>query len=1439
MEAHFGRFDFDDGGTYIGQWLQGYAHGLGLAVGPNGVGEYSGEWESGFETCGVYIWPSGNRYTGTWSNGKRHGNGQQIRGKWVYQGQFTNGSCGPFGVKSATNCITSYEGSWNMNRFEGFGVETCSDGSVYAGEWNRGLRHGLGVRRTCANSTNKEKELSSDSKVMQTEEYQNETETDAKTCEAETKCTVELNQDRKPGSTLETFRVSKKAQLGRAIMKRLRKQHSAMELECSTDSSRFYALSKSVCDPDGSRLLRSPGASTIPEVAPISQSARPLSPMEQSPLTDVKLTSGGVKQPTGDDLQFVEVYSGQWFEDKRCGYGITERSNDYKYIGEWSKNQRHGFGVAYLPDGTKEEGEFQADQLIVRLNRKNKLQVLRQSKLKEYVENALIRAGEASKEARTKSAEQAETHAELARIASRKAEEIVFKARCLSQKARYLVREIQPAFKQPGLQWETKRCAGNPSTSRPLGTTSDATALPDLLSPDLEEQVPITPKTAITASTIRLGKLWRSKILRVVTNRLLPQDSQPISHASVKDADTFERFAKIGNPRLGLERPSQSQELTSWSLSPQKVTTSTNHLDKTESVRQAEAKHVSILVDKSRGPANQSARELRQNQSETKLLRQQRIKQAKPITSIVPLTENETSLIGDTSELVDILHSQLFVQAPEEKVDNLKEPQPGSLGPTPLAYSRAASVPRDRERRTLEWSTCRQKSLPNASTGQHNISTFGAKPLEAQSYSRTAQAETPQESELESEGLYDQGLVSSIMRPRHSPTSFGLENRVKKAIEHEVWAEQSAEPLHAPKLESRHTQDSGYLSMDPSDRSFSIRTLSHSFSHQMSVQADKGSSPRIEGVPVCRQGEFNKQLLPEKQSVAEVAPQSTLPMLAVSKSSAEPKLSPPDPKRARPGNGHAVYSEQRTSQLPHSKKRRTTSRSRSTMPRFRSPLSPTQTPSWFSKAFSTSTSRHICSHGLRSPVSHLERKESRGSHPAFQFWHANDATWDQNHHFHRNCYLDAESDSIHSISTAHSAPPCHTCGQVENDCEIWGMSSLPEDIRSPVSVPLGNRVKRCPVLPTKLADSMTYPHFANSPSSSNAHRVYCSKYHHHPPVFSQRSSLSVDNATRYSDQAIMTSKTSTHCSVFSCPIHTRMPVDSCGILSNDTHTLPGHYSDHLETPGTIYQEGSELRDLHNCRSCNHKFVCEKRVPSVRIGAQRSRFCCHEAAKNSLVHHNESGFQKAYDLDNESCPYALSGVSLVNAPMSTDPQTSSHALGDQGWNNGTPNCLDPKKHNEANFSYESEFRHDQGIRITPRRVSWPRQVYQQLNCFSKLVSRTNSERSNSSATLVGSNSSPITVVPSKPLFTKSESLHPNENGNEIRQEGSKNQTVNGQTSEDVFLMTQYRIPWYMSLKAWVLRHALNLIPLLLNTVMFLLYVLIPYWTRQNRRQEPQS
>jgi hypothetical protein len=44
-----GRYDFDDGGIYVGDWQDKKAHGYGICTGPRCVGEYSGSWNCGFE----------------------------------------------------------------------------------------------------------------------------------------------------------------------------------------------------------------------------------------------------------------------------------------------------------------------------------------------------------------------------------------------------------------------------------------------------------------------------------------------------------------------------------------------------------------------------------------------------------------------------------------------------------------------------------------------------------------------------------------------------------------------------------------------------------------------------------------------------------------------------------------------------------------------------------------------------------------------------------------------------------------------------------------------------------------------------------------------------------------------------------------------------------------------------------------------------------------------------------------------------------------------------------------------------------------------------------------------------------------------------------------------------------------------------------------------
>uniref|UniRef100_A0A8C3XQU4 Uncharacterized protein n=1 Tax=Chelydra serpentina TaxID=8475 RepID=A0A8C3XQU4_CHESE len=93
--SHGGRFDFDDGGCYVGDWQEGRAHGYGVCTGPGAQGEYSGQWRRGFESLGVYTWPSGNTYQGHWSQGKREGLGVERKSKWCYKGEWSRGSTLP------------------------------------------------------------------------------------------------------------------------------------------------------------------------------------------------------------------------------------------------------------------------------------------------------------------------------------------------------------------------------------------------------------------------------------------------------------------------------------------------------------------------------------------------------------------------------------------------------------------------------------------------------------------------------------------------------------------------------------------------------------------------------------------------------------------------------------------------------------------------------------------------------------------------------------------------------------------------------------------------------------------------------------------------------------------------------------------------------------------------------------------------------------------------------------------------------------------------------------------------------------------------------------------------------------------------------------------------------------------------------------------------
>lgn len=70
-----GTFDWENGDTYVGSWIQGLPDGNGKFLWANGD-VYSGNFEEGkMSGQGRYKWKNGNHYTGQWKNNQMNGRG--------------------------------------------------------------------------------------------------------------------------------------------------------------------------------------------------------------------------------------------------------------------------------------------------------------------------------------------------------------------------------------------------------------------------------------------------------------------------------------------------------------------------------------------------------------------------------------------------------------------------------------------------------------------------------------------------------------------------------------------------------------------------------------------------------------------------------------------------------------------------------------------------------------------------------------------------------------------------------------------------------------------------------------------------------------------------------------------------------------------------------------------------------------------------------------------------------------------------------------------------------------------------------------------------------------------------------------------------------------------------------------------------------------------
>lgn len=134
-----GHFSWPNGDVYTGDWHDGRRAGRGRMEyhASDCAGDvYDGEFYNGvFNGLGTYTWKSGNVYSGSWLNGVRNG-----------EGKLTYGPESP-------NAGEEFEGSWENNQMDGYGVYKWPDGGSYDGQWKNGKRDGFGVR-TWADGSN-------------------------------------------------------------------------------------------------------------------------------------------------------------------------------------------------------------------------------------------------------------------------------------------------------------------------------------------------------------------------------------------------------------------------------------------------------------------------------------------------------------------------------------------------------------------------------------------------------------------------------------------------------------------------------------------------------------------------------------------------------------------------------------------------------------------------------------------------------------------------------------------------------------------------------------------------------------------------------------------------------------------------------------------------------------------------------------------------------------------------------------------------------------------------------------------------------------------------------------------------------------------------------------------------------------------------------------
>ena len=172
MHGHCNRRTYDDGSYYTGAIAYDERHGHGKMTWRDGS-YYEGDWRNGdMHGYGKFVFPNGNYYVGNFSADQFCGKGTwfedhgslSYEGNWIDDENATDVTKTDHGKKSHGKMVNNsfeadplngyaredydngyYEGNFSYGKRHGGGVYYWNDGEKYDGEWHYGDKHGKGI----------------------------------------------------------------------------------------------------------------------------------------------------------------------------------------------------------------------------------------------------------------------------------------------------------------------------------------------------------------------------------------------------------------------------------------------------------------------------------------------------------------------------------------------------------------------------------------------------------------------------------------------------------------------------------------------------------------------------------------------------------------------------------------------------------------------------------------------------------------------------------------------------------------------------------------------------------------------------------------------------------------------------------------------------------------------------------------------------------------------------------------------------------------------------------------------------------------------------------------------------------------------------------------------------------------------------------------------